>query len=62
MAEGRINSRKKGSKNERFLTKLFEQWTGVEFSRVPASGGLRWKGMSEIIVGDIVKKIKKERY
>ncbi len=50
----KINSRKKGAKNERKLTKLFEEWTGVEFSRVPASGGLRWAGMSEIIVGDII--------
>jgi len=50
----RINSRKKGAKNERALTKLFEQWTGVEFARVPASGGLRWQGMESIIVGDII--------
>lgn len=53
MAE-RINSRKKGAKNERNLAKAFEKWTGIEFSRVPASGGLRWKGMQEIICGDII--------
>ena len=49
----RINSSKKGGKNEREIAKLFEEWTGTEFVRVPRSGGLHWKsGMS--VTGDII--------
>ena len=47
-----INSRTKGSKNERNLTKLFAEWTGKEFARTPSSGGLNWKNSQT--VGDIV--------
>jgi Holliday junction resolvase len=39
----RINSKKKGGKNERDLAHVFKQWTGYEFARVPQSGGLRWR-------------------
>jgi len=50
---GRINSRNKGNKNERNIAKLFTEWTGVEFVRVPRSGGLHWKsGMS--VTGDLI--------
>lgn len=35
----KINSRAKGSKNERELAKLFKDWTGKEFARTPSSGG-----------------------
>jgi Holliday junction resolvase len=49
----RINSKKKGNRNERSGTKLWTQWTGWEFSRVPASGGLRWKKTDDI-TGDII--------
>lgn len=49
-----VNSKSKGSKAERELTKWFKQWTGFEFSRVPASGGLRWKGLANATTGDIV--------
>lgn len=48
-----INSKKKGSRNERNLSKLFQSWTGYEFARTPSSGGLRWK-KSDNVVGDIV--------
>lgn len=48
-----INSKKKGNRNERKLTKLWETWTGWEFQRVPASGGLRWKKTDDI-TGDII--------
>lgn len=48
-----VNSRRKGSTNERELCKLMESWTGYEFARVPASGGLRWKNTQDT-VGDII--------
>lgn len=48
-----INSRKKGSKNEREVAHLLEQWTGREFSRTPGSGGLRW-GRRTDVIGDVV--------
>lgn len=40
---GKVNSKQKGSRFERSICKFFQDWTGYEFSRVPASGGLRWK-------------------
>lgn len=49
----KINSRSKGSKNERELCKFFQDWTSYEFARVPASGGLRWKN-TQNTVGDII--------
>ncbi len=49
----RINSRTKGSKNERAATKLMERWTDFPFTRVPQSGGLRWQG-GQNITGDII--------
>ena len=48
-----INSKKKGNRNERNLTKLWSSWTGWEFNRVPQSGGLRWK-KADNISGDII--------
>lgn len=48
------NGKKKGNKGERELCKWFEQWTGFEFSRIPASGGLRWKGLTNATTGDII--------
>lgn len=48
-----INSKNKGNRNERKGTKLWSKWTGWEFSRVPASGGLRWKKQDDI-TGDII--------
>lgn len=47
------NGKRKGNKNERELTKWFQEWTGLEFQRVPQSGGLRW-GNRDNIVGDII--------
>jgi len=37
------NSRTKGSRNERNVAKLLEDWSGYEFARTPQSGGLHWK-------------------
>ena len=51
MAE-RINSRKKGSRNERDVAKLMATWSGFEFARTPQSGGLHWKKQNT--TGDIV--------
>jgi Holliday junction resolvase len=48
----KINSRTKGSKNERELAKLFKDWTGRDFARTPSSGGLQWKSANS--KGDIV--------
>ena len=48
-----INSKKKGNRNERYGAKLWEKWSGWQFSRVPASGGLRWKKTDDI-TGDII--------
>ena len=48
-----INSKKKGSKNERKVSALFTEWTGYAFARTPASGGLRWKA-NQAIIGDLV--------
>lgn len=48
-----INSKNKGNRNERDLCKFWEEWTGYEFSRVPASGALRWK-KTDNISGDII--------
>jgi len=48
------NGKAKGSKGERVLSKWFTQWTGLEFTRVPASGGLRWKSMANATTGDLV--------
>lgn len=48
-----INGKKKGGKYERVVSKLFEDWTGYEFARVPQSGGLRWKA-TDNITGDIL--------
>lgn len=46
------NSKTKGSKNERGVSKLFTTWTGYSFARTPQSGGLHWKKQNTI--GDIV--------
>lgn len=50
---GRINSKKKGSKNERDVCKWWKNWTGYDFARVPSSGGLRWSRTSDT-TGDII--------
>lgn len=48
-----INSRRKGSKSERSVSKLFQSWTGYEFARTPSSGGMQWRNRSQVS-GDIV--------
>lgn len=47
------NSRAKGGKNEREIAKLFETWTGYEFTRTPSSGGLRWSRVADT-TGDVI--------
>ncbi len=49
----KINSKKKGNRNELKAGKWLKSWTGLEFNRVPNSGGLRWRN-AEGIVGDLV--------
>jgi Holliday junction resolvase len=50
---GKINSSKKGSKNERELAKAMEVWSGIPFARVPRSGGLRWQRTLDT-TGDLI--------
>jgi len=47
-----VNSRTKGSRNERNVAKLMADWSGYEFARTPQSGGLHWK--KSYTSGDIV--------
>lgn len=48
-----INQKAKGNRNELKVTKLISDWTGHEFTRVPRSGGLRWKNRMDIC-GDVI--------
>lgn len=48
----KVNSKQKGGRFERAVCKFFTDWTGYEFNRVPASGGLRWKN-AENITSDV---------
>lgn len=52
----RINSRAKGSRNENRAAGVIEAWTGVPFTRVPRSGGLRWKDTANVC-GDLVCEV-----
>lgn len=52
-----FNSKQKGSTYERRVAKLMTDWWGGEFSRVPASGGLRW-GADQRVAGDIVPPLR----
>ena len=47
------NGKAKGNKGEREVAKFWKDWSGLEFSRVPASGGLRWQKKDDIS-GDII--------
>ena len=47
----KTNSKNKGSRFERTITKWFEEWTGYKFSRTPGSGG--W-AKSKDAFGDLV--------
>ena len=53
-----INGKRKGNKSERELAKWWQGWSGIEFSRVPQSGGLRWQKTDDI-AGDIIPTDKK---
>jgi hypothetical protein len=48
-----MNSKKKGNKTERVAAAFMKDWSNWEFSRVPQSGGLRWKA-ADNIAGDIL--------
>lgn len=48
-----INQKQKGNRNELIVAKLLTEWTGHEFTRVPRSGGLRWKNTVNIC-GDVI--------
>jgi hypothetical protein len=48
-----INSKAKGNSNELVVCKLLSGWTGEEFTRIPMSGGLRWKNTANIC-GDVL--------
>lgn len=50
---GRINGKNKGNRNERQLAKALKEWSGYEFTKVPMSGGLRWKRTADTS-GDII--------
>lgn len=47
------NSKNKGNRFERAICKFFKDWSGYEFSRVPQSGGLRWK-KTDNITSDVI--------
>ncbi len=47
-----VNSRSKGTRNERRAAELVTKWTGHKFAKTPASGGLHWK--KSFVQGDIV--------
>lgn len=49
----KINSKVKGNRNELIVTKVLQEWTGHEFVRVPASGGLRWQNRMNVC-GDVI--------
>lgn len=48
------NGKRKGNKAERELCKWWKEWTGLEFTRIPASGGLRWKTFANATSGDLI--------
>ena len=48
-----INQKAKGNRNELMVCKVLEAWVGEPFSRVPSSGGLRWKDFNNA-VGDVI--------
>lgn len=47
------NGKKKGNRGERAAVAFLKEWTGKEFSRVPQSGGLRWKSQ-KTVTGDVI--------
>lgn len=51
-----INSKRKGANNERRAAAWLKNWTGREFNRTPASGGLKWLDSTRV-AGDIVAPI-----
>ena len=46
-------SKQKGNANEHAVAKIFTEWSGLEFHKMPASGALRW-GNSTWTFGDLI--------
>lgn len=49
----KINGKNKGNTMERKIAKMLTEWSGHQFNRTPASGGLHWKENNSV-TGDIV--------
>lgn len=49
----KINSKRKGDRNELNVSHIITEWTGHEFERVPRSGGLHWKNRGDVC-GDVI--------
>jgi len=47
-------AKKKGTRGERKLAGLLEEWCGLKFHRSPASGGLRWRDNAAKVRGDLI--------
>lgn len=54
------NGKKKGNRGERQVVDFFKEWSGLEFSRVPQSGGLRWHRKDDT-TGDVICTTKKKK-
>jgi Holliday junction resolvase len=52
----RINTKAKGSQFERIVADILGKWAGMEFTRVPSSGGIGWKDGNVDLIGDITPK------
>lgn len=50
---GKVNSRAKGASAERKVCEVLGEWSGLQFKRSPASGGLRGH-IQEFTIGDII--------
>ena len=47
-----VNGKRKGNNNERVAAKLLGEWTGAQFSKTPASGGMHLR--NAMFCGDLV--------
>ena len=47
-----VNGKRKGNNNERVAAKFLSEWTGAEFSKTPASGGMHLR--NSMFCGDLV--------
>jgi len=60
MKPSKVNGGVKGANFERVIAKLLGTWSGIEFARVPKSGGLGWKTVDTI--GDITPKDRSKKF